>query len=155
MDIGFYLLDITSNNEQQDTIIRSINDLCYSRPYDNIVLFNNQFAKIDNNKKYYTLHIQQAKYFDGYLFVFDTRSAMLTQTFPSPKKQILFLSSPEWSSNPSLPYSFWENIYMKDNIELITNQKETYDLCDICWKQPLHLLTEINSKEINNVINKL
>jgi hypothetical protein len=155
MDIGFYLLDVTSNNSKQDVIINSINQLCNSKPYYNIVLFNNQFAKIDINKKYYTLHVQQAKYFDGILFVFDTKSAMLTQTFPSPKKQILFLSEPEWSFNPALPYRFWENIYMKDNIDIITDNQKTYDLCEICWKKPIHLLKEINSEELENVITKL
>lgn len=155
MNIGFYLLDITANNEKQDTILNSINQLCTDRPYDNIVLFNNQFAKIHNNKKYYTLHIQQAKYYDGLLFVFDTRSAMLTQTFPSPKKQILFISDAEWANNPALPYSFWENIYMKDNFEIITDNKDTYNLCDICWKKPIHLLSNISSQEFIHVINKL
>ncbi len=155
MDIGFYLLDVVVNNEKQDAILSSINDLCRARPYDNIVLFNNQFARIDNNKKYYTLHIQQAKYFDGMLFVFDTKSAMLTQTFPSPKKQILLLSEPEWSNDTSLPYSFWENIYMKDNIELITDNENTHQLCEICWKKPLHLLKTLNGEEIGNVVNKL
>jgi hypothetical protein len=155
MDIGFYLLDVVANNEKQEAIISSINKFCESRPYDNVVLFNNQFAKIDVNKKYYTLHIQQAKYFDGILFVFDTKSAMLTQTFPSPKKQILYISGPEWSANPSLPYAFWENIYMNNNLEIITDNKDAYSLCDICWKQPLHLLESINDKELINVINKI
>lgn len=155
MDIGFYLLDVSANDTKQDSIINAINELCTARPYDNIILFNNQFARIDNNKKYYTLHIQQAKYFDGILFVFDVKSAMLTQGFPSPKKQILYMSGPDWSMNPSIPYTFWENIYMKNNIELITDNEETYALCNICWKKPLHLLNKINSEEFINVINKL
>ena len=154
MDIGFYLLDITAENQQQDIFIKSINEFCELNPYYNIVLFNNQFAKIDN-KKYYTLHIQQAKYFTGLLFIFDVRSAMLTQTFPSPKKQILYMSDAEWSNKPAVPYGFWENIYMRDNIEIITDNKDTYNLCEICWKQPLYLLESISGKEFNNVINKL
>jgi hypothetical protein len=89
------------------------------------------------------------------LFVFDTKSAMLTQTFPSPKKQILLLSEPEWSNDTSLPYGFWENIYMKDNIELITDNENTHQLCEICWKKPLHLLKTLNGEEIGNVVNKL
>jgi hypothetical protein len=101
------------------------------------------------------LHIQQAKYFDGLLFVFDTKSAMLSQTFPCPKKQILFMSEPEWSINPSLPYGFWYNIYMKPHIELLTDKQETHDIIDICWKKPIGLMSEINSKELQNVLSKL
>jgi hypothetical protein len=117
-------------------------------------LFNNQFNTIDHNHKYYTLHIQQSKYFDGILFIFDTKSAMLTQTFPSPKKQILYMSDPEWSKL-SLPYAFWHNIYMQPQIELLTDKQSTYDLMSICWKEPLKLISEINSQELQNVISQL
>lgn len=155
MDIGFYLLDITADNDQQNKIIDSINGLCKKRPYDNIVLFNNQFARIDNNKKYYILHVQQAKYFNGVLFVFDTRSAMITQTFPAPKKQIMCINDPEWTRSTSLPYSFWHNIYMKSNVEIVANNQASYDICDICWKKPIHLMNEINYEEFDNVLSKL
>lgn len=155
MDIGFYLLDIAADNEQQKIILNSINELCKKLPYSNIVLFNNQFNNIDLNHKYYILHIQQAKYFDGILFIFDTKSAMLTKTFPGAKKQVLYISEPEWSKNPGLPYGFWHSIYMQNNLEVITNNKDTYELCNICWKQPLSLMSEFNSEEIYNVITKL
>ena len=155
MDIGFYLLDIEAKNVLQTKILTAINKLCEDRPYDNIVVFNNQFNRLDHRHKYYMLHIQQEKYFDGLLFVFDTKSAMLSQTFPCPKKQILFMSEPEWSINPSLPYGFWYNIYMKPHIELLTDKQETHDIIDICWKKPIGLMSEINSKELQNVLSKL
>jgi hypothetical protein len=155
MDIGFYLLDVDSGNEHQSNIISSINDLCSDLPYANIVLFNNQYAKVDINHKYYMLHIKEAKYFDGILFVFDTKSAMLTQTFPSPKKQILYVSKPEWALTSNMPYGFWHNIYMKDNVEIITDNIETFDLMSICWKEPISLMSKINSKGIQDVIRKL
>jgi hypothetical protein len=155
MDIGFYLLDVDAKNSVQAKILTAVNQLCEDRPYDNIIVFNNQFNRLDHRHKYYMLHIQQAKYFDGILFVFDTKSAMLTQTFPSPKKQIMFMSEPEWSINPALPYGFWYNIYMKPQIELLTDKKETHDIIDICWKKPIGLIPEINSKELQNVISKL
>lgn len=155
MDIGFYLLDVVPNNSIKNHILTTLNDLCKLCPYDNIVLFNDQYNKISTNNKYYILHIQQAKYFDGILFVFDTKSAMLTQTFPSPKKQILYMSDVEWNKNSSLPYGFWHNMYMKDNMEMITDNLDTYTLFDICWKQPLSLIKQIDSKEIKNVIDKI
>ena len=155
MDIGFYLLDVEPDNAIQNKIITAINDLCGMCPYDNIVLFNNQFNKIDVGHKYYMLHIQQAKYFDGILFVFDIKSAMLTQTFPSPKKQILYISNPEWHNNGSIPHGFWNNIYLKNNFEIITDNQQTYDLCEICWKKPLSLIQDINSQELQNVISQI
>lgn len=155
MDIGFYLLDIQADNDKQTKIIDSINDLCKYFPYANIVLFNNQYNNIYKDNKFYTLHIQQAKYFDGILFVFDTRSAMLTQTFPAPKKQILYIAEPEWCKDTSIPHSFWYDIYMKENIELIVANNEMYDLCEICWKKPISIVSDINGTEFKNVISQL
>lgn len=155
MDIGFYLLDIKANNNFQNEVIENINQFCIHNPYDNVVLFNNQFDRTDVDHKYYILHIQQAKYFDGILFVFDTRSAMITQTFPSPKKKIIYINEPEWNLNPNIPYDFWKDIYMQNNTEIITNNKSTYDICDICWKTPKHLMQNMSYKEFENVISKL
>lgn len=155
MDIGFYLLDIVANNKKQEEIIQSINGLCEVRPYDNIVLFNNQAQRISLQNKFYTLHINQAKYFDGILFVFDTKSAMLTQTFPSPKKQLLYIDQPEWNKNTNIPYGFWYNIYMKDNFELFTDNQSTFDLCQICWKEPISLISQMDKEQLNHVISKL
>jgi hypothetical protein len=61
----------------------------------------------------------------------------------------------EWNKNPSLPYGFWYNMYMKDNMEIITDSIDTYELCNICWKKPLSLIKQIDSKEIKNVIDKV
>ncbi len=155
MDIGFYLLDVEANNEHQNTIISAINDLCTALPYANIVLFNNQFSRVDVNHKYYMLHIKEAKYFDGILFTFDTKSAMLTQTFPGPKKQVLYVGQPDWASKHTLPYGFWYNIYMKDNMEIITDNVEAFDLIDICWKKPISLMNKITSEGFKDVILKL
>ena len=155
MNIGFYLLDVTPDDPLQNQILSSINNFCLSNPYYNVVVFNNQFNKVDVNHKYYMLHIQQAKYFDGILFIFDIKSAMLTQSFPSPKKQIFYVSESDWSKNTTIPYGFWYNIYMKENIEIITDNPTTYDLFEICWKKPLKLISEINAEEFKNVISEL
>ena len=56
MNIGFYLLDI-GQNSYSSNILQNINKLCSIRPYDNIVLFNNNFATVDVDQKYYILSI--------------------------------------------------------------------------------------------------
>jgi hypothetical protein len=155
MNIGFYLIDINHNNESDIRKIQSLNNLCKLRPYDNIVLFNSQFNAVDTDSRYYTLHISEAKYFKGFLFLFDVKSALLTLNFPAPKKQILFLDSIDWQHDHKFPYSFWHNIYMNDNIELISTTKEINDLCKICWKDPLSYIENYDHEEINNVIQKL
>jgi len=155
MNIGFYLLDISNANQKHQQILNMVNKLCELRPYDNIVLFNNQFQTIDIDHKYYILHISEAKYFKGLLFNFDIKSAMLTKTFPAPKKQILFVDEPEWHNKRDLPYSFWYNIYMNEDFELISTNNDIKKLCDICWKEPISNIENFEAKEVDNVIQRL
>lgn len=154
MNIGFYLLDITMSPEHKN-ILNSISGLSKLRPYDNIVLFNNKFNAIDTDARYYTLHINQAKFFNGILFVFGTKEALLTQTFPCPTKQVIYMSQPEWSSHTNIPYIFWSNIYLQSNTELLTDQQNTHDLLNICWKKPLPLIDSLTTENIDHVIQAL
>jgi len=155
MNIGFYLLDINADNQEQQLVLKSINQLCKDRPYDNIVIFNNRFDALDMDHKYYTLHISEAKYFKGLLFVFDIRSAILTRTFPAPTKQILYVSKNTWSEKKNIPYKFWHDIYMDKNFELITDNQDMYELCDICWKTPVSNVINFQPRDIENVIQQL
>jgi hypothetical protein len=154
MNIGFYLLDVDSSSYHRQ-ILKAINDLCQLRPVDNIVLFNNQFNTIDLEQKYYILHINQAKFFKGPLFVFGTKASMLTNTFPCPTKQILYMQTPEWSEHPELPFTAWSNIYLNDNTYLLTDNIDTHNLIKICWKEPLPLINSINAEALNNVLQAL
>ena len=155
MNIGFYLLDISNGDEKDRNILRMINELCVLRPYDNIVLFNNKFNAIDLDHKYYILHISEAKYFKGILFNFDIKSAMLTKTFPCPKKQLLYIDKAEWSEKTDLPYSFWYNIYMNQDFELISSTNELNELCKVCWKDPIAQISDFNVKDIDDVVQRL
>lgn len=154
MNIGFYILDIDMSPEHTK-VLKAINELCVKRPQDHIVVFNNQFTAIDPEQKYYVLHINQAKFFRGLLFVFSTKAALLTSTFPCSSKQILYMNKPEWAEHPELPYTVWSNIYMHTDIELLTDDQTTHDLCKICWKTPLPLINVFDGEALNNVIQRI
>lgn len=154
MDIGFYLPIISNNSTHHEKILDTINNLCELRPYDNIVIFNNYFHCVHDNKKYYVISSNHAKYFKGVLFIFSTQDALLTQTFPCPTQQILYLTQPEWAADHRLPYTLWHNIYMNEKFQLIAND-DTYELVDICWKKPLKKITNFNYKDIDDVIRSI
>lgn len=154
MNIGFYILDIDTSKEKQQ-MLECINNLCNLRKQDNIVLFNNQFNAVDVNQKYYILHINQAKFFNGVLFVDGTRPALLTNSFPCPSKQILYMHKAEWTERTDLPFTVWANVYLNPNTSLLTDNFDTYNLMRICWKEPLPLLSAFNAEEINHVIQTL
>lgn len=155
MNLGFFIPNITQQNPFHQTLIRAINELCILQPYDNIVVFNNYFNFIDPNKKYYILSTNHAKYFSGLLFSFDMQSVFMTQTFPGPKKQIIYLQEPEWANKTNMPYTLWYNIYMSDRFDIIAGNQDVYDLMSICWKPAIEHMSQFNAKELQNVIQQL
>lgn len=155
MDIGFYLID-ADHSEKCNAIIDTINNMVDSHPYDNIILFNNQYNRIDNNnKKFPILHINQAKYFDGYLLVFDTKSTIISKTFPAPKKQFLYVDEASWSKDGSIPVLFWHSIFLNPNIILIASNESIKDLLTLCWDPPVSIMPNINAKDLYESILQL
>ena len=155
MNIGFLVLDVNVQNTKHEKILKSINELCKIRPYDNIVLFNNKFECVDLDHKYYILHVSQAKYFKGLLFIFDVRTAMLTKTFTTPSKQLFFVDKSDWGEKTDIPYTFWRDIYMNKNFEIIAENRTIYELCELCWKKPIAEISNFDTQGINDVIQKL
>lgn len=154
MNIAFYILDIEQNNTRHQEILQAINNLCLLRPQDNIVIFNNNFNTIDIHQKYYLLPINQAKYFRGLLFLFDTENALLTKTFPGPDKQFIYIDKPIWSDNGNIPFTVWYSIYMDNRFELLVDSEYLYDLVTTCWKQPLSPSFNLTAENIDNVIRQ-
>ena len=87
MDIGFYIIS-ADQSEQYTSIINTINDMVKNHPYDNIILFNNAYNRIDEHKRFPIMALNQAKYFRGVLICFDIKSLAVTKSFPAPKKPL-------------------------------------------------------------------
>jgi hypothetical protein len=154
VDIAFYLIN-ADHSDKCNRIIDILNDMIDQHPYDNIILFNSQFNRTDSNKKFPIIHLNQAKYFRGKLVCFDIKSAMVTKTFPSPEKQILYVDELSWSNDHTIPVMFWHGIYVNPDIKLIARNKEIEDLLSICWSQPIATIENINAKELYDVITKV
>jgi hypothetical protein len=157
MNIGFYLLDIDQENQNCLGLLAMINDLCLLRPKDNIVVFSNTPNAIIQGNRYYMLHVSQAKFFKGNLYLFDHKSRLLTQTFKTPAKQVMYIAEIPWGRESTTQnlYTQWQNQYGSSNLEFIAHSQEVYDLLDICWKKPVKLLPQLSAEEFNNVIEEI
>jgi hypothetical protein len=146
--IGFYCPFIHNNQEHQ-RLADLLNDL--SDDFTT-VLFNSSYGIINNNiVKYAILHCNQAKYFYGKLFLFDIDSVSIANTFPGPSKKIFIASDIFWE-NKSMPASVLSNL-VSDDIDILTYDKTTYDLYDICLKTPIHNFENgLNNESIKKVI---
>jgi hypothetical protein len=152
MDIGFYITSIEGSNK--DLLINAINEYVASHPYDNVVVFNDKYDALANNN-FYTLHISHAKYFKGILFVFDINDASLVISFPAPKYKIFVANQPYWQNYKMNPYKTWMQIFNNPDMNIVVNNQSMFDIYETCWKPPLCIMSSINAKEIENVLQKI
>lgn len=152
MDIGFYLVNC-DNSEQHNKIIDLINGIITEHPYDNIVLFNNRYQRIDKVKKFPILHLSHAKYFRGVLVYFDMKSATLAKSFPGPSKQVYCCDTLDWTANSGNRAILWQNIYQ--NMNIVTTDQKIADILNICWTLKVKKISGLNEEEFYNVITTI
>lgn len=152
MDIGFYVVNC-DGSPKHNQIIDIMNKMIVDNPYDNIVLFNNKYQRIDANKKFPILHLSHAKYFRGTLIYFDMKSATLAKTFPGPSNQIFCCDTMDWRQQADSRAIVWQNIYR--NMNVVSTDKSMCDILNICWDLKVKYIPELNHKELYSVIKEL
>lgn len=143
--LGFISLDI-EDNPRSKFVVNMINNLSDAAPYMDHILFNSyyQFLPQENNK-FATLHINEAKYFTGPLVAFSLKDAMFLKQCISNKK-IFFIIEPEWTTSihpksenyesmKMMQYSTLRDVYVDSMDILCTNNPDLKNIIDICWKE--------------------
>lgn len=149
-DVGFLLLKLL-NTPVYDNILNTLKNISINSPYNQAIIFNSYSEKVETFNLP-ILHLVQAKFFDGTLFLFDLPSVILTSTFPNIKKRILYTSEATWSQNPATPYREWSSLYNQSNLEFIVPNQELSDIYEICWKKPLTISEHFDYDEIKKFI---
>lgn len=152
-NVGFFITDIKEGSH--DHILSQINEYILQNPYDNVVVFNDSFNKINNGNKFYLLHINEAKYFDGILFIFNPTDASICATFPGPKKQIFYATELYWHTTPYIPYASWKTIFLDSHIDTVVSSQKDYDVYSLCWKTPILVEKTFDKEMIKNVLQKI
>lgn len=148
-DLGFILLDLqTSPNH--DYVINEISTIIKNNPYNQVCVFNNYTERFDN-KNVPLLPLNQAKYFDGDLFLLDSISLMMSKQFPLAKRRYLYVDSIIWQDNYNT-YELWNNLLTQDNMHYIVTNQKIADLIEICWSKKSHIMEHFNAKEIIDVL---
>jgi hypothetical protein len=145
-NIGFILIKL-QNNPVQDKILQTIKKIEEKNIYGQTIIFNSYTDKADT-LNLPILHLSQAQFFFGDLFLFDLASVILTQKFPNINKRILYTNSIPWTANHNNLYAEWESIYLQNNLDLLVDSQSTYDIYDICWKKPIGIAEEFNYEKV-------
>lgn len=149
-EIGFVLIKML-NDQAYDNILQTIKNIEKNNPYGQTIIFNSYSERIDNYNLP-VLHLSQSQFFYGTLFLFDLPSVILTSKFPNVKNRILYTNSAPWAGNPNSQYQEWKSLYGQESLNIITANKELYDIYNICWKQPIGISERFNYEEISKFI---
>tara|TARA_B100001778_G_C18591856_1_gene632655 strand:+ start:2036 stop:2494 length:459 start_codon:yes stop_codon:yes gene_type:complete len=149
-DTGFILLKIT-NNTTNDVVFSSISKFIKDNPYQQICIFNSSNDRICN-ELVPIVHLNQAKFFNGNLVVFDTMSLLFAKNFPNIKTIFMYASDIFWSKNSYSSYKNIESLFKLSNLEFIASNQETYDVYQTCWKKPIGICENFNYEKLKKLI---
>lgn len=149
-DIGFILLSI-DNSKSYDIIFKCLEDMSKDNPYNQVCVFNSQNKRIDN-KRIPIFHLNQAKFFNGNLFVFDTVSLLFAKNFVCVEKIYFYVSSPLWIGKQYSNYYEIHNLFNQENLEFVANSQEISSIYEICWKKPITISEDMSYESIKKII---
>lgn len=145
-DVGFIIVKLLNNKVCED-IVSTIKQIEKRNAYGQTIIFTS-YSEKTNTYNLPVLHLSQAQFFTGTLFLFDLSSVILTSKFPNVKNRILYTNAAPWANNPQTSYEEWSSIYNQENLNILTNSQEMYDIYDICWKKPIGVSERFNYEEI-------
>jgi hypothetical protein len=148
-DLGFIILSLEENPIHHQ-ILYAIKQLIDKNPYKNICVFNHECYKIDT-LNVPLLHIKQAKFFYGSLFIFDIVGLMLAKDFPNLYEKYFYAATIPWETNRG-SYKQWKDIFDQDNLNIICQNQKIYDIYDMCWNKPLGIAENFNYDKIQQFI---
>lgn len=148
-DLGF-LIPVLDNNQQSNDICITIAKLIYSRPKQQICIFNSYCEKIDTYN-IPILHINQSKFFKGNIIVFDPHCLQLSSCFPLINEKYYYSQNIPWSNGAS-EYEQWKKLFNQPNLKVISANKYIHDIFNIVWSNSIGISETFDYETISKLI---
>jgi hypothetical protein len=127
-------------------VIKEISEIINLNPYKQVCIFNNYCERFDNYNVP-ILPLNQAKFFNGDLFLLDTVSLMLTKDFPNVERKFFYTNSPVWQEAYNT-YELWLSLLDQKNLHHIVTDQKLSDIFEICWNKQTTIMKNFSAKEI-------
>jgi len=148
-DTGYLILNLESNNLNNDIISYGINSN-KNNPFKQDILFTTN-SDLISNPGLPILHISQSKFFFGNIFIFDINSILLTSDSPNIKTRFFYATDIPWI-NTNENYNYWISLFNSDNLQIIAQNQQIFDIYNICWKKPIGISERFDYETINRFI---
>jgi hypothetical protein len=147
-NIGFIILHIEKNQSKE--IISFIKTMADSLKDKRMVVFNSYNNGIIENIP--VLHINQAKFFDGNLFVFDIIGLMLAVSCYKVQNIYYYAYNFPWMMDQTTDFNFWSKLIEDSRVNIIAQNQEIYDIYDKVWKTPVTIAGDVSHNEFQRQI---
>jgi hypothetical protein len=148
-DLGF-LIPVLDNNQSSNIICNTISRFIQSRPKQQICIFNSYSERINTNN-IPIVHINQAKFFDGNLIVFDLHCLQLSNLFPLIREVYYYAQNIPWSNGQN-NYAQWKELFDRKNLKIISANKHIHDIYNIVWSNSIGISETFNYETVNKFI---
>lgn len=150
-DIGVILLNLT-DSPLCKTILNNLAKISKDLPYSQVLVFCSS-SKASETFNIPILHVSHAKFFDGIIINTDVTGLILTNTFTNFTKRYFFAYETPWLGK-SVAYSQWYNIFMQEDLGIISENVQIDNIYNMCWKQTSGIAEGFNHERILNIISK-
>lgn len=147
--VGFIIINLTPNTNQQ--ILNTIKEIETNNVFNSTIIFSSNVSFI-NEYNLPILHLSQAQFFDGILFIFDLPSIIMTNNFTNLSKRIFYSNAIPWLNNFDTNYKEWSSLYNQESLDVISGSQEHYDAMSICWRQPIGIMENFSYDNIKKYI---
>ncbi len=149
-NVGFFLPKL--DGEKHAAIVEHISTYISENKNKQVVIFcSNSSIIFPWNVP--VLHINEVKYFDGSVVVFDILSALIIKDFKTHNNKYFWIGSAiPWSSQPSENYRTFEDIFDNTDIKLIVTDNTIQDIYEICFNKPEYVSQEFNHENLQRII---
>lgn len=149
-NIGFILINLL-NDVTYDHILQQIKKFEQNNIFGHTVIFNSFCNKVETYQLP-ILHLSQAQFFEGSVFIFDLPSILMTSKFPNYNKRILYTNNIPWMQNPKSFYAEWESLYQQNNLDILVTNQNLYDAYSLCWKKPIGIAEVFSYEQLSKFI---
>lgn len=139
-----------SNDSKTLELLNLANDYLNKDPYSQVCFFNCISDNI-SNRTIPVLHLSQAKFFYGNLLVTNIKDLDLCYNFTNLNKILFFTDCIPWEKDVR-HYKDWEEIFYNTKLEIIAQNKRTYDLFKLCYKEPLTVKERLDYETIQKYL---
>lgn len=147
-NIGFLIPNL-EHNPFQDKIMDLAININKRNTLNETLIFSSSCTRSDIGQ-IPVMHIINAKFFDGILFVFDLPSILISQSFYNLQKKYFYTFQTVWS--PDSKYNIVSSLIKDDSLEIITSDDHLYNIYDMCWKKPLSTVEITNYEKLLSII---